>query len=387
MLKRFILSQIDKNGPIPFSQFMQWCLYHPEYGYYQTEKVGIGREGDYYTSPCVHPLFGGLIAKQLIQMAQCLRGETFDVVEMGGGRGFLCEDILNWIKENHEDLYNHLRYHLIETSPVLLREQRDRLRDYEKEGKVSWIDLKSFEMGKDQLVGCFLSNELVDSFPVHRVLVDQGTLKEVYVTHDHGQFKEQLGVLSNPKISSYFQSLGITLQEGQRAEVNLMALDWMERVAHFLKKGFVLTIDYGHLSRELYSPYRMEGTFLCYFQHQITEDPYVRLGKQDMTAHVNFTSLIQKGEEVGLRLTGLVPQYQFLIALGLLQEIESLVKNRSEIEALQLRLSLKHLIEPERGMGETFKVLIQHKGMGQPKLDGIRDLESIWRVNESIRNF
>lgn len=387
MLKRFILSQIEKNGPIPFSQFMDWCLYHPEYGYYRSEKMGIGRDGDYYTSPCVHPLFGGLIAKQLVQMSQCLRGATFDVVEMGGGRGFLCEDILRWIKGKHKDLYLHLRYYLIETSPSLLKEQKDRLRNYEKEGKIFWIDLKSFEIGKDQLVGCFLSNELVDSFPVHRVVVDQGTLKEIYVTHSHGQLEEQLGRLSDPLISSYFQSMGITLQEGQRAEVNLMALDWMEKVAHYLKMGFVLTIDYGDLSRELYSPYRMEGTFLCYYRHQISEDPFVRLGKQDMTSHVNFTSLIQKGEEVGLRFTGLVPQYQFLIALGLLQEMESLVKNRSEIEALQLRLSLKHLIEPERGMGETFKVLIQHKGIKQPKLDGMRDLGSIGGLNESIRHF
>lgn len=387
LLKRFILSKIKNNGPIPFSQFMQWCLYHPEYGYYRSGKVCIGKDGDYYTSPCVHPLFGGLIAKQLVQMSQYVEGPFFDVVEMGGGRGFLCEDILKWIRENHEDLYSHLRYYLIETSPFLLKEQEERLRSYEKEGKVFWMDLKLFEIGRDQMTGCFLSNELVDSFPVHRVVMDQGILKEVYVTHDHGQLKEQLGEVSDPKISSYFHSMGITLQEGQRAEVNLMALDWMEQVARYLREGFVLTIDYGDLSRELYSPYRMDGTFLCYYQHQISEDPFIRLGRQDMTSHVNFTRLIQKGEEMGLKLTGLVSQSQFLIALGLFQEMESLLENRSEIEGLQLRLSLKYLIEPERGMGERFKVLIQHKGVDHPKLDGLRGLESMRRFNESIRNF
>jgi SAM-dependent MidA family methyltransferase len=107
------------------------------------------------------------------------------------------------------------------------------------------------------------------------------------------------------------------------------------------------------------------------------------LGEQDITSHVNFTSLIRKGEEVGLHFTGLVPQYQFLIALGLLQEIETLGRGMAEVDALQLRLSLKHLIEPERGMGEIFKVLIQHKGMDQPQLDGLRELSSIpWSVKD-----
>jgi SAM-dependent MidA family methyltransferase len=244
------------------------------------------------------------------------------------------------------------------------------------------MDPETFEEGRALMEGCFLSNELVDAFPVHQVVVDHGNLKEIYVIQEYGRLKEQQGELSDPRIASYFQSMGITLQEGQRAEVNLKALDWMEKVARCLKKGFVLTIDYGYLAKELYAPHRRAGTLLCYYQHQPSDNPYERLGEQDITAHVNFSSLLQKGEEVGLRLTGLVPQYQFLIALGLLQEMESLGREMSELDALQLRLSLKHLIEPEMGMGEVFKVLIQHKGMDQPRLDGLRDLHSIpWREN------
>ena len=381
-LRRFILSQIEKRGPIPFSQFMEWCLYHPEYGYYQSERPKIGRDGDFYTSPCVHPLFGGLIAKQLSQMSEQLGVETFDVVEIGGGRGFLCEDVLQWARKNSSVFYQRLRYHLIETSPFLLKEQRERLGEIEKEGKVFWMDQEAFEEEKVQVEGCFLSNELVDAFPVHQVIFDHGELKEIYVAQDHGQLKEQRGELSDSRITSYFQSMDITLQEGQRAEVNLKALDWMEKVARCLKKGFVLTIDYGYLAKELYAPHRREGTFLCYTQHQTSDNPYERLGQQDITSHVNFTSLIQKGEEVGLQFTGLVPQYQFLLALGLLQEMESLGREMPEMDALQVRLSLKHLIEPEIGMGEVFKVLIQHKGIDQPKLDGLRELSSIpWTIS------
>jgi SAM-dependent MidA family methyltransferase len=376
-LKRFIFSQIEEKGSIPFSQFMEWCLYHPEYGYYRSGGRRIGKEGDYYTGPCVHSLFGAMIAKQLYQMAEILGKETFDVVEMGGGRGFLCQDILDWSKKRAPLLFHSLRYHLFETSPLFLKEQKERLSEYERERKVFWIDSKVFEKGKEQFEGCFLSNELVDAFPVHRVIFDRGELKEIYVTQHHGQLEEQLGKPSDPRISSYFKSMDIKLQEGQKAEINLKALDWMEKIGRFLKKGFVLTIDYGYLAEELYAPHRRDGTLLCYFQHRTSENPYERLGEQDITSHVNFTSLINKGEEVGLHFTGLAPQYRFLIGLGILKEMASSGEGSSELDGLRLRLSLMHLVEPEAGMGEVFKVLIQHKGIDKPKLDGLRDLESI----------
>jgi SAM-dependent MidA family methyltransferase len=376
-LRRFIFSQIEKRGAVPFSQFMEWCLYHPDGGYYRSEDRSIGRDGDFYTSPCVHPLFGGLIAKQLAQMSERLDGAFFDVVEQGGGQGFLCQDILHWAKQKAPRFYQRLRYHLIEASPHRLKEQKEGLLEYQKEGKVFWIDLEAFEQGEALIEGCFFSNELVDAFPVHQVIFDRGTLKEVYVTRDRGQLKEQWGEPSDPRIASYFQSMDIVLQEGQRAEVNLKALDWVEKVARCLKKGFVLTVDYGYLAGELYGPHRREGTLLCYHQHRTSENPYERLGEQDITSHVNFSGLIQKGEEVGLHLTGFVPQYRFLLGLGILQEMVFLEREMSETDALRLRLSLKHLIEPEKGMGEVFKVLIQHKGMDQPSLDGLRDLSSI----------
>jgi len=387
-LKQFILSQIEEKGPIPFSQFMEWCLYHPQYGYYQSEGLRIGKEGDYYTSPCVHPLFGGMVAKQLSQMAEILDERNFDIVEMGGGRGFLCQDILNWAKKKAPDFFNKLRYHLLETSPSLLKEQKERLRPYEEEGKIDWMDPIIFEKEKDRIRGCILSNELVDAFPVHQVVFDHGKLKEIYVTRHNDQLKEVMDEPSDPALLSYFESMGIRLQEGQRAEVNLRALDWMGRVGKSLEKGFVLTVDYGYLAEELYAPHRRKGTLLCYYRHQTSENPYEQLGEQDITSHVNFTGLIKKGEEVGLHFTGLVSQYRFLIALGILQEMEFLGQDLSGLDGLKLRLSLISLIEPEVGMGEIFKVLIQHKGMAKPVLDGLRDLNSIpWPTSSSPLDF
>jgi len=161
------------------------------------------------------------------------------------------------------------------------------------------------------------------------VIFNHGELKEVYVTQRQGQLEEQWGNPSDPRILSYFESMGIALQEGQKAEVNLKALDWVEKVGRGLRKGFVLTVDYGYLAEELYAPHRKDGILLCYFQHRTSENPFERLGEQDITSHVNFTSLIRQGEKVGLRFTGLVPQYRFLIGLGILQEMESLVQDMS----------------------------------------------------------
>ena len=378
-LTEFIFAQIRTRGPVSFHDFMGWCLYHPQYGYYRSAGPMIGVSGDYYSSPCVHPLFGSLIARQLRQMASLLGSGRFDIVEMGGGRGYLCEDILTWLKRNEPDFYDQLRYSMIEQAPLCVGEQKKRLAPLEREGKVSWMDSREFDSVEVpwRFEGCFLSNELVDAFPVHRVFVHEGGVKEIYVAEEAGGFREEWGELTDPRILPYLESLGVPLEEGQTVEVNLEALSWLETVARRLDRGFILTIDYGHLARELYSPQRGRGTLLCYFRHQVSENPYERIGEQDITSHVNFTALIRKGQELGLQLTGFVPQLRFLLGLGILEEMESIGRGMSSLEALKLRLSIKHLIEPEIGMGESFKVLIQHKGLSQPSLDGLRDLETI----------
>ena len=225
--------------------------------------------------------------------------------------------------------------------------------------------------------GCFLSNELVDAFPVHRVVVQGGRLREIYVGERDGGFVDVPGDLSTPEIGEYFRNDGVELGEGQEAEVNLRAREWIGNVGRRLRKGFVLTIDYGCLAEELYAPWRSSGTIMCYHRHRASGDPYERVGEQDITAHVNFSQLIRGGEEAGLAFTGLVPQYRFLIGLGLLGEMEEAAKGMSELEGLKMRLSLKHLIEPGMGMGEIFKVLVQHKGVDEPRLDGLRALSSI----------
>ncbi len=375
-LRKFMISRIREGGAVPFSQFMDWCLYHPRYGYYQAEGVKIGKEGDFYTASCVHPLFGAMVAKQLCQMSQLLGGETFTVLEIGGGRGFLCADILAWAEEHDREFSRRLKYGILEGSPAFLREQQDRLARAGQAGKVFWLGPEELRGGGFSLEGCVLSNELVDAFPVHRLVYRGGAWQEIYVGEAEGQFREIEGRLSDPRLGAYFRDTGLTFAEGQQLEVNLQALDWLEEVGQCLARGFLLTVDYGYRAAELYDPGRRNGTLRCYFRHQVSATPYDRVGRQDMTASVDFSALIRKGEEIGLCCTGLVPQYRFLLALGLAEAITAAQQGLSPVEGLKLRLSLKHLLEPEQGMGEVFKVLIQHKGMDRPELAGLRELRN-----------
>jgi SAM-dependent MidA family methyltransferase len=375
-LREFILDRIEQGGPVPFARFMEWCLYHPDYGYYESGGAAIGRGGDYYTAPSVHPLFGHMVGRQLLQMSELVGGDRFTVVEMGSGPGFLCLDILDWARNSAPAFYRCLDYRLVDRSRRFAGEQRERLAHHAREGKVSWEEGPGDASGR-MVDGCFLSNELVDAFPVHRVVVRGGRLWEVYVGARRGNFVDVPGELSTPEIGEYFRGRGIELREGQEAEVNLQAREWMAGVGRRLARGFVLTIDYGSRAEELYAPERSSGTLMCYHGHRASADPYERVGEQDITAHVDFSHLIREGEAAGLAFTGLVPQYRFLIGLGLLGAMEEAANGMSEIEGLKMRLSLKHLIEPGMGMGEMFKVLVQHKGIDAPRLDGLRALKTI----------
>lgn len=363
---QIISDEIREKGPLTFARFMEICLYHPQYGYYSSGRACRGREGDYYTSPTVHPVFGALLGKQMVQMWLILGERTFNIVEMGGGEGYLCLDILDYLRRSEPQFYDLLRYRMVEISPVYIEKQKELLSPHRE--KITWDSVA--DVSAMNVKGCFLSNELVDAFPVHRVIMEGGELKEIYVDLDQGGFQEVRNYPSTPELQTYFKDVGTTLIEGQRAEVNLEAFRWLHGVSQGLGRGFVITVDYGYSAQELFSPHRRDGTFMCYQGHRAFSDPYSYLGLQDMTSHVDFTSLIHWGEGCGLELTGMVPQYRFLLALGILEEAARVGEGKESREIMNERLTLKNLILPG-GMGEIFKVLIQHKGIERPQLDGL----------------
>ena len=360
-LTDIIRARISESGNITFADFMNLSLYHPVYGYYSSPGVKIGKRGDYYTSPVVHQVFGEIILKQIIEMWNISGGMVFTIVEMGAGDGTLCLDMLNFAKREYSDFFNNLKYIIIEESEYMKGLQKARLHNAGLlNHNILWTDYSDplFTTGVN---GCFLSNELIDAFPVHIIEKRGGELKEVFVSYKDNSFIEVLDSLSTPELIRYFIP-GIVLEDGQRAEVNLKALEWMRWVARSIRKGFAITIDYGYPAEELYASHRKSGTLLCYYKHMVIEDPYINIGEQDITSHVDFSTLIKVGEGEGMMTLGLTDQMHFLFGLGIGEIIESIGSRAdTETEALKQRLLIKNLIMPGR-MGEVFKILIQQKG-------------------------
>ena len=367
-LSDIIATRIADQGRITFADFMAACLYEPGFGYYTSPGRKVGAEGDFYTSITVHASFGRVIAREIAQMWRCMGTPAdFTLVECGAGNGRLACDIMDFIADREPQMYQGLRLALVEQEPTLEAAQREMLAAHI--AKLSWLSPTEFASGSITISGCLYSNELIDALPVHRVVMTSDGLKEIYVTCTNGEFAEEVGEPSSADIAAYFKRVAVELHSGQQAEVNLNAPTWLASASKALQRGFILTIDYGHPAVELYTPLRRLGTLLCYYRHQTEENPYLRLGLQDITAHVDFTTLMKCGEERGLQNDWFGEQCRFLMSVGIIEEIEEIERSAiAEEEKLRLRLALKKLIMPSGGMGDTFKVLIQSKGVAAPTL-------------------
>lgn len=367
-LKEILTDRIARQGRITFTDFMTACLYEPGLGYYTSPGRKVGAEGDFYTSITVHAAFGRVIAREIAQMWRCMGNPVdFTLVECGAANGQLACDIMDYLAEREAELHSSLHLVLVEQEPSLESVQREKLAAHIN--KLSWLSPDQFASGSFTFNGCLYSNELIDALPVHRVVMTTEGLREVYVTCKDGEFAEEVGELSTLEIEAHLKRVAIELHPGQQAEVNLNAPQWLAAAAKTLQRGFILTIDYGHTAAELYTPRRKLGTLLCYYRHQVEDNPYLRLGQQDITTHIDFTTLMKYGEELGLQSAWFGEQYRFLLSAGIIQEIEDIEQSDvSDEEKLRLRLALKKLILPEGGMGDTFKVLIQSKGITAPQL-------------------
>jgi SAM-dependent MidA family methyltransferase len=369
-LEKKLIDRIAREGPITFESFMAMVLYEPENGYYSGTPRRIGREGDFYTSSHLHPLFGIMLGWQIREMWAFLgKPDKFCVVEMGAGEGFVCRDMLdhfsgsdgNIINEEDEVFYSSLQYMIIEQNHFQQQRQKDLLIDYED--KVLW-QKNLHDAGI--VTGCILSNELLDAFPVHLVTMED-ELREVYVGHDSRGFFEHPGPLSSEAIKEYVMDFAPALERGHITEVNLRIRSWLQEIDAVLGKGFILTIDYGFPAREYYNEDRNRGTLMCYYRHRLSEDFFSNIGDQDITAHVNFSSLKRWGEERELRTIGYCGQGTFLLAAGIDREISRLAGSSKDYLSELGRI--KKLFLPQ-GLGESHKVMVQYKGPGLPKLQG-----------------
>ena len=356
--------RIEAEGAITFHDFMETVLYHPTLGYYATRQP-MGREGDYLTSPEVSPIFGAIVGRELAYMWEAMgRPDPFDAVEQGAGTGRLAASILRWAALARPELSAAMRYRIVEISDALRRKQSEVI----SEGAVEWLDGLP-----NEIEGVVLTNELLDSFPVHRIAIEKGRLLEMYVTHEDGRFDYIAAPLSTPRIEAYFSELGVRPGADCVAEVNLHAIDWMTDVSTRLTRGFVLTFDYGYTAEELYAPWRKDGTLLCFYRHNASSDPFARVGKQDMTSHVDFTSLMRAGDANGLEVAGFTTQSRFLAALGVGEAVEAVARESPDAleEYYARRRAVQELIDPA-GLGRI-RVLAQRKGVEATELLGFRE--------------
>ncbi len=339
-----IRRRIASNGPITFAEFMEVALYHPNGGYYTHDRQDTTYR-DYYTSPSAHPAFSALIAVQLEAMWKALNRPTpFHVVEIGAGSGIMARDITEFARQHLPEFINAMRYMTV-----------DQARDETPRG----------------VVGCVVSNELIDAFPVHRFEIRDGRVVELFVDiNADGRIHSVPGEPSTPLLARRLDKLSVELPNETRGEVNLRIGSWAKQVAEIVERGFVLTIDYGYEAKELYSPKRSRGTLQTYYKHTSGSSPYQWIGRQDITAHVDFTTVIEEGRAVGLRPLCLMTQAEYLDRLGL-KKWAAKLRNR-DMSARDVRanaMGMRDLADPE-GLG-GFKVLIQERATCLRDVDGV----------------
>jgi SAM-dependent MidA family methyltransferase len=368
-LHRLLLERIRNGGPITFAEYMESCLYHPEFGYYS--RSSDRRPADYYTSVDMSPMFGRLIARQLNEMWLILgRPNRFTVAEFGSGAGILALQILDFSRDELPGFYETIDYRAIEVSAKRQDVAKSVLAGHISAGHASILS----EMAEAIADGCVLTNEFLDALPVHRVVMEDGNLWEIYVDAVEDALIERKLQVSSPEVREYFRQQQVELGEGQQAEAALCGCAWIEDIGRRLSHGFVLTIDYGREARELYDEHHMSGTMLAYWQHRASEEFYRLPGEQDLTAHVNFTALDLWGRKSGFLRTGLTSQTNFLLSLVREFSFADLkAEGAGEAGQIRARFQFKSLIFPE-GMGETFQVMVQHKGIAQPVLTGLKPL-------------
>ena len=394
-LRERIAEEIEECGPLPFSRYMELCLYEPRLGYYVRGSAQFGRVGDFYTSSDVHAVFGRLLARQFDEMWRALGSpDRIDLLELGPGRGLFAQDMLDWSEKKFPDFFAALHYGFAESSPRLRQRIQQTLAGHFASTKCSFVErLPGASLAKDRnepichpergrklsskdleprgraanRPSCsspvetpliVFGNEFFDALPVE-VVSAEGVLR---IALRDGQFLETWWPASERELG-YLDHYSVHPEPGERVEAPLLAQDSAARVARLITRGFFIAIDYGYTRDELLAG-RHRGTIMAYRQHSASSNPYEAPGEQDITAHVNFTALAAAIEQNGMRAHRLLTQSQFLMGIGETTEFSDVFADcQLPQERAKVALQLKHLVTPA-GMGETFQVLVGSKGVG-----------------------
>ena len=362
LLRRKIELEIRERGPIPFSRYMELCLYDPEHGYYSSNKQQFGQAGDFYTSSDVHKVFGRLLARQFHEMWRALGSpEAMDIVELGPGRGLFAQDVLDWSEKKFPDLFGASRYVLIENSLALRTRLEETLARRIQSGKATVLShLNELTAAKSPRI--IFANEFFDALPVE-VLSPEGSLR---IDTRDGRFIETW-VAASAKELEFLDRYSVHPEAHERIEANIAAREFMEALVPGIQHGFFIAIDYGYAREEqLAGGHR--GTVKAIRQHSISASPYEAPGEQDITADVNFTAMAAVAEKHGMQTHKLVTQSQFLLGIGEANQFaDAFEECRLPQERAKVALQLKHLVTPA-GMGESFQVLVASTGVEREKV-------------------
>lgn len=367
-LLRLLRAEIESSGPITFARFMDLALHHPDHGYYATGAERLGRRGDFFTASDVGPAFGTCLARQLAEMDGVLgRPRAFRYVEFGAGRGLLASDVDDALAVLDADLSKRIEIELIDASAGMRAAAKPRLPRARVGAKVT--------RGGGE--GSVVAVELFDALPVHRVRRRGNALVEVMI----GLEGERLVEIEEPPeaaVRAWADRFGAAPDDGDEAEVGLAIGPTLAELAAAIDRGFLIIVDYGHEARRLFSSAHARGTLLAYHRHQVNEDYLVRVGEQDLTAHVNLTALRREAEALRLTVLGITTQDRFLIANGLLDGLDA--EDDGPMAAAKRRREAKQLVHPH-GMGTTFKIAVLSKGVEPaPSLRGLSDILGTWRT-------
>ena len=387
-LRQKIEQEIRDRGPLPFSRYMELCLYHDELGYYSRNAAQFGKAGDFYTSSDVHAVFGRLLARQFDEMWRVLGSpKRINLMELGPGRGLFAQDVLDCSEKKFPDFFHALHYVLVERSPALRRRIEAILKRHLESRRVALANdvprVELAERGKTLVVpvaapkggalapevpSIFFANEFFDALPVE-ILTEQGSLR---IDTLEGRFIETWAPPS-PEELEYLDRYSVHPEPGERLEASLAAQQSIDQILSGMDRGFFMAIDYGY-TREEQLAGRHRGTLKAIRQHSVSPNPYEAPGEQDITSDVNFTALSAIAENHGMQTQKLVTQSQFLLGIGEFNEFADAFEDcRLPQERAKVALQLKHLITPA-GMGESFHVLVASKGVEEKKAAALAGL-------------
>ncbi len=399
-LREKIEQEIREHGPIPFSRYMEMCLYDSELGYYSRNAEQFGKAGDFYTSSDVHAVFGRLLARQFDEMWRALGSPaSIEVLELGPGRGLFAQDVLDWSEKKFPEFFAALHYSLAESSLALRRKLQTTLSRHFETGKASLNVALAPEGHRDnspallaldgteatgkgttlvvppnaqetpasaaEVPRILFANEFFDALPVE-ILSDQGSLR---ISTKHGRFVESWVAPSHAELD-FLERYSVHPERGERIEAPLLAQQTMAEITATIGQGFFVIIDYGYTRAEQLAG-RHRGTVMTYRQHSASPNPYEAPGEQDITTHVNFTALAAVAEQNGILVQPLLTQSQFLMGIGEANQFADAFEDaRLPQERAKVALQLKHLVTPA-GMGEIFHVLAGRKDADAPPLSGL----------------